>query len=108
MQYIMRYHLLPYKANDFKAWLEENEAAYAENATEGWTYLGTWGTVRGFGKYDFEERWELEDYATLGEGWGNETFQRLNLEWLEFVDQTRDMEAYLMKSVSDVSIMPGM
>jgi hypothetical protein len=108
MQYIVRFYGLPGKANAMKAWLEENEATYAENAPEGWTYLGTWGTVRAFGEYDFETRWELEDYATLGEGWGNETFQRLQQEWLEFIDQARPMRADLMKSISDVSIFPGM
>jgi hypothetical protein len=108
MQYIVRFYVLPGKANDMKAWLEENEAAYAQNAPEGWTYLGTWGSVRFFGVYDFESRWELEDYATLGEGWGNETFQRLQQEWLEFIDQARPMRADLMKSVSVINIFPGM
>ena len=107
MQYVARYDLKPYKATEFIAWLEENEATYAENAMEGWTYLGTWGTVHQLGRFDFETRWELEEYASLGAGWGNETFQRLQLEWLEFIDQTRDMETSLMKSVSVVSIMPG-
>ena len=59
MQYVARYDLKPYKAEEFMAWLEENEAAYAENAMEGWTYLGTWGTVHQLGRFDFETRWEL-------------------------------------------------
>jgi hypothetical protein len=107
MQYVTRYYVKPYKANEFQAWLEENEAAYAENAPEGWTYLGTWGTVHWLGKYDAETRWELDDYASLGEGWGDETFQRLSLEWWEFMDLTRDIETNLMKSMSVVSIHPG-
>jgi hypothetical protein len=104
MQYIMRYHLKPLKAPEFQKWLLENEPLIAENEREGWTYLGTWFTVRGLGRYGCETRWELDDYAALGAGWGNETTQRLTREWIEFVDQSRDGETYLMKSTSDVSV----
>jgi hypothetical protein len=107
MQYVARYDIKPWKAEAFRAWLEENEATYADNAMEGWTYLGTWGTVHQLGRFDCETRWELDDYASLGADWGNETFQKLQLEWWEFIDQSRDMETSIMKSVSAVSIMPG-
>jgi hypothetical protein len=104
MQYIMRYHLKPMEEAAYKQWLEANSAAIRENAPEGWTYVGTWFTVRGFGQYEVEDRWELDDYAALGAGWGNETFQQLVREWWEFGDQNRDGEVYLMKSAADVWI----
>jgi hypothetical protein len=85
-------------------WLLENESLIKDNAPEGWTYLGTWFTVRGLGTYECESRWELDDYDSLGAGWGNETYQRLIREWREFIDLARNGETYLMKSAADVSV----
>ena len=107
MQYINRYYLKPLKGTEFREWLLENEPLIAENAPAGWTYLGTWFTVMGFGKYDCETRYEIDDYGTLGAGFGNETYQRLMLEWMEFIDLTQAGETYLMKSSTDISIMAG-
>ena len=63
--------------------------------------------MRGFGQYDCERRWELDDYAALGEGFGTETLQKLALEYVEFTDTSRGMEASSMKSAGDVQIMDG-
>ncbi|MGD2040058.1 MAG: hypothetical protein PVH11_04480 [Anaerolineae bacterium] len=104
MQYIMRYQLKPKTAVEHQKWLAENGSAIRENAPEGWTYLGTWFTVRGFGHYEVEDRWELDGYDALGSDWGNETFQQLMREWMEFGDQTRDGETYLMKSAEEVRV----
>ena len=105
MQYVSRYYLQPNRSTEFRAWLLENEAAFAEGLPEGWTYLGTWGTVHQLGRYDFETRYELDDYAALGAGFGSETKQRLLLEWMEFVDQSRPGETNLVKSMSDIVIL---
>ena len=104
MQYIVRFHLKPRQSPAFRKWLLENESLLKENAPEGWTYAGTWFTVRGFGRYDCETRWELDDYDALGAGWGNETYQRLMREWMEFADLARDGERSLMKSTADVRV----
>lgn len=104
MQYVSRYHLKPLKATEYRQWLLENESLWAEHAPEGWTYLGTWFTVMGFGKYGCESRWELDGYGALGTGWGDETNQRLMREWMEFADDTRDGENYLMKSTAEVNV----
>jgi hypothetical protein len=104
MQYVMRYHLKPDMSAAFKKWLLENQSLMEENQPDGWTYLGTWFTVRGFGQYPCETRWELDDYAALGAGWGNEISQRLSREWMEFVDTGRQSETYLMKSAADVYV----
>ena len=107
MQYIIRYNLKPLKATEFREWLLKNESLIAENTPEGWTYLGTWFRVRGFGKYQCESRHEIDDYGALGADFGNETYQRLMLEWMEFIDLTQAGETYLMKSSTDISIMAG-
>ena len=104
MQYVIRYQLGPKQSAAYRSWVLENESALRENAPEGWTYLGTWFTVRGFGHYDCESRWELDGYDSLGAGWGNETYQGLMKEWMEFIDQSRTGETYLMKSASEVSV----
>jgi hypothetical protein len=107
MQYIQRYNLVPKKNGAFRDWLQNNSPAVSENAPEGWKYVGTWFTVRGFGKFDVETRWELADYAALGAGWGNETFQKLSTEWFEFIDTSIVGEVALMKSNTDILVQPG-
>ncbi len=108
MQYIQRYNLKRGKAGEARDWLLEHAQALADNAPEGWTYLGTWITCRGFGQFNCETRWELKDYAALGGDFGNETFQKLALEWwMDYTDPTRGGERYLMKSVADIAIMDG-
>lgn len=104
VQYVMRYHVPFTKSADFRRWIVDNEKALADNQPEGWVYLGTWFTVRGFGKYNCESRWEIDDYSTLGTGWGNETNQKLTREWIDFSDLGRDSETYLLKSATDIRI----
>ena len=107
MQYITRYNIKPRKASEFRDWLRKNAEQLAANAPTGWKYLGTWCTVYGFGKYDCEDRWELDGYAALGADFGNETYQQLFLEWFEFLNTSRDAETCLMKSATDIAIPPG-
>jgi hypothetical protein len=107
MQFIQRYNLKPFKMGEFLEWMKENEKALAENAAEGWTLLGTWFSVRGFGQHDCETRWEIEGYETLGSDFGNEQMRKLSLEWMEFTDQHRPGETYLVKSTSEVIVMEG-
>ena len=107
MQYIQRYYLSPKKTGAFRDWLQKNSPALIENAPEGWKYIGTWFTVRGFGRFDVETRWELADYAALGNRLENETLQKLNAEWFEFIDTSIVGEVALMKSDTDIFITPG-
>ena len=69
--------------------------------------MGTWFTVQGFGSYPVESRWEVDDYASLGSGFGDEVFQRLMREWSEFGDESRPDESCLLKSATDVAILEG-
>ena len=108
MQYIQRLNLKPNRAYAFHQWLAENEHRLREGAPEGWTYLGMWFTVRGFGAYDIEIRYELADYASLGSDWGTEDAQKAILETVEYLDLSRGQETYLMKSASDVKVMKDM
>ena len=103
MQKIDRYHLKPQKAEAYREWLIKNDQAFRDHAPEGWTYLGTWFTVQGFGSYPVESRWEIDDYASLGSGFGD-AFQELMREWSEYGDETRH-KSYLMKSATDVAIL---
>ncbi len=107
MQYVQRYYLQAKKVGAFRDWLQKNCPAIIENAPEGWKYLGTWFMVRGFGRFDVETRWELADYSALGAGSGNETMQKLNAEWFEFIDTGLVGEVALMKSDTDIWIQPG-
>ncbi len=64
-------------------------------------------TVRGFGQYDCEVRWELADYAALGSGFGAETFQQALLETQEYIDSSGGGETYLIKGAADVTVQTG-
>jgi hypothetical protein len=107
MEYVLRYDIKPDRATEFRAWITDNTANLAAHAAEGWTYRGTYFTVRGFGDYSNETRWEIDDYAALGAGFGDQDSVRLTQEWMDFVDQTRPFQATLYKSASDVEILPG-
>ncbi len=105
MQIIYRYHIKPKQAEAYRAWQLENDQAFRDHAPPGWSYVGTWFTVQGFGRYEAESRWELDDYGALGSGFGDEVNQRLLQEWSEFGDDSRSGETYLMKSAADVAIL---
>jgi len=107
MQYVNRYDIAPGKAVEFRSWLDENSAELAAGAPEGWSYLGTWFTVLGFGQYQCETRWEVDTYASLGESFGTSDNQRLLVEWFDFIDNASSGETYLLKSTGDVQIIEG-
>jgi hypothetical protein len=107
MQYVLRYEIKSGKSNEFVEWLRQNEQTFAEHAPEGWEYAGTYLTVRSLGLSEVETRWNLEDYASLGAGWGDETELALTQQWYAYVDTTRPMTGALFKSISDVSVLPG-
>lgn len=107
MQYINRYEVAPNKAAEFRDWLQKNRQLIADHAPDGWSYVGTYFTVLGFGSYSTETRWEIGEYGDLGTGFGDDEFQRLFREWFEFIDTSRPGETYLMKTADDVAIMEG-
>ena len=107
MQYIQRYNLKPRMSGAFRDWLKKNEQILRDGQPEGWTYLGTWFTVREFGHYQCETRYELQDYADLGSGFGSEVLQKVLPEWLDMLTDESG-ETYLMKSTEEVIIMEGM
>jgi hypothetical protein len=106
MQYINRFNVLPHKSEEFRDWLQKNDKLLHHGNPQGWKYLGAWFTVRNFGRYDCEMRWELDDYAALGEGFGSDALQQA---WREIFDAfaPNQGETYLMKSSEEVFIMEG-
>ncbi|MBT8212284.1 MAG: hypothetical protein KJN71_03960 [Acidimicrobiia bacterium] len=105
MQYIMRYALKDGVASDFRDWVQKNGQEMGDHAADGWSYLGTYFTVMGFGTFEVETRWEVENYSTFEAGFGDDTFQRLFGEWNDFINPNLPGETYLMKSAGDVAIM---
>ena len=104
MQYIIRYDVKPKASERYRTWLADKDDQLREHARPGWTYLGTWFTVQGFGSYGAETRWELDDYAALGAA-SDDIGTQLMLEWFDFIDDSRPAETYLMKSAEDVIIL---
>lgn len=104
MQCVIRYDVEAKRSEEHRTWLLDNEKSISESDRPGWEYLGTWFTVQGFGSYQAEVRWEIDDYAALG---AEMTEQGLELfkKWIGFVDQGRPTENTLMKSASDVIVV---
>ncbi len=63
MLWIMNFNLKEYRSKEFQKFIEKNEKALAEHAPEGWTYMGTYFYVLGFGPYTAAQFWECSDYA---------------------------------------------
>lgn len=106
LEYVYRFSVEKGRQNEFIDWLRANEEDLKSHARPGWTYIGTWLTVGGFGDYDGESRWSLESYASLGEGWGDETAQRLLSEFFELIDSVHH-ESNLLRNVATVSSPPN-
>jgi hypothetical protein len=107
MEYVIRYDVKPNRNAEFREWLGANDSVMREHSPEGWTYRGTYFTVRGFGEYSNETRWEIADYAALGSGFGDAENIRITQEWLDFVDQARQFQATLYKDATEVDILTG-
>ncbi len=106
LEYVFRFTVDKGKQNEFIDWLTSNEENFKEHTRPGWTYIGTWMTVGGFGDYSGESRWSLESYASLGEGWGDEVAQQLLAEFFQTVDNVH-WQANLLRSVATVSSAPN-
>ena len=106
LEYVFRFTIVHGRQNEFIEWLRANEDRLREHTRPGWTYVGTWFTVGGFGDYTGESRWTLESYASLGEGWGDEIAQQLTSEFLLMTDVVH-REANLLRNVSTVSSVPN-
>jgi len=105
MLYVFRYNLKEGKSAEFRRWILEKRDAIVAGEVEGWRYLGTYFTVRALGQFDVETHWELDDYAALGAGFGDEAVQQLLGQWNGFIDG--QVQASLMKSADDVDVLAG-
>jgi len=109
LEYSYRYNILSGKAGAYRDWLLTNDKPLHEHTPPGWTYLGTWFAVRGFGDFDCEARFGVESYEALGSGFGDDEAQRLLRELFEgFIDWTTRPIATLYRSASEVRIPKSM
>lgn len=108
LQYVYRFSIPPGRVNDFREWLDGVEPTMNDHQPEGWTYLGSWFAVRGFGSFDCEMRFELADYAALGAGFGDEENKRRMAHFFgEFVDPNFRPEAVLLKGREGLMVVEG-
>jgi hypothetical protein len=61
--YVLRYNLRSGAAAEYAQWLADRANVRSQQA--GWTYVGTFFDVMGFGRYDYETRWELNDHGSV-------------------------------------------
>ena len=96
LEYVFRFSIPSGKQGEFIEWVNDS---FNEHNAEGWTYLGTWLTVVGLGLSDAETRWTLDDYAALGNWYGDEEGQRQVAKFLgEYVDHSQPRHYSLMRS----------
>ncbi len=108
LEYVYRFTLKSGKVGDFLEWLEENEGTFDEHGPAGWHYLGAWFVVRGFGGYDCEMRYQLDDYGALGSGFGDEENLRMLREFFsEYLDHNHRPEAVLLKTRDVLAVAEG-
>jgi hypothetical protein len=109
LEYTYRYNIMLGKAGAFRDWLLANDEDLHDHQPPGWTYLGTWFAVRGFGDFGCEGRFQIESYEALGSGFGDDEAQRLVRELFEdFIDWTTRPVATLYRSASEVRIPKSM
>lgn len=107
MEINYRFRIKPGKINEYVAWVKKMETEQPEPAP-GWSYKETYLVVQGFGDYDAEARWELDDYAALGAGQGSAQSEKAMMEFFtEFFDDRFPMQTTLMKTTNDVFVPEG-
>lgn len=105
LEYVWRFTVDKGRQNEFVEWVRDNSEDLRNHTRPGTKFLGVWMTVGGLGEYSGEIRWSLESYATLGEGWGDETAQRLLAEILAMTDHIH-RDATLLRNVDTVQVLP--
>lgn len=103
MEYVIRYSLKPKRAGEYRRWLLGHQAQLEAAVPEGWTYLGTYFTVRSLGPHDCETRWELRNYAAMDNR--SEAQGKLTAEIAEFLNENIPAVGALLKSAADVLIV---
>ena len=95
MEYITRFSLKPNKAEEFRQFMRDNDDKLTATSPEGWTYLGTYLTVRGFGDCDCKSRWELTDIGALA----NPFRDPIHDVVFGFIHDSRPMTSTLLKKL---------
>lgn len=107
MEAVYRFRIKPGKAGAFVEYTKKQEANLP-TPPPGWTYKSTYFVVQGFGEYDAESRWELDDYAALGSTGGSAEWDAANKEFFEeYYDDRFPMATTLLKSAADVFVPEG-
>jgi|ADKI01.1.fsa_nt_gi hypothetical protein len=87
--WVVRYNVLPGKGNSWIDFLKSDEAKrLIENVEKelGIKYIGDFGSVAGGGNFDFEEWWELPNFATFDKWRDSKALH----EWVDKVYQMVD------------------
>ena len=107
MEMSYRFRIKPGQHGAFVEWTKKQEANPPQGP-EGWAYLSTHVVVQGFGDFDAEVRWTVDDYAALGGGAGSAEFQEANAEFFgQFYDDRFPMRNALTKRADEVFVPEG-
>jgi len=108
LEYVYRYNLKVDMVEAYRDWVVANDTALRDHQPPGWAYLGTWFSVRSFGEFHCESRFQLDGYEALGAGFGDAETQRTSSEFSEYVDWTNKPRAVVYRAAVDVVIPQGM
>jgi hypothetical protein len=103
MWYVQANNIKAGKYKEYQNWLKKNEKSLREHAPKTWKYVGTFGTVLGFGRYDTYQFWQIRkygDFDTIRE-YKEAVWDRLSIEGMDFLVEGTG-EAILIREMSDV------
>lgn len=91
------------RVGEYYAWVKRNKKSMQEHAPPGWKYLGSYGTVLGFGRRDVTDIWEIKDYADFDtfRNWKDKVSLRLAAEQEDFF-LPGSGESTLLREASDI------
>ena len=106
MLYIGSRNVKEGRMKELQAWVKDNEGLVQKHKPPGWTYLGTYAYVLGFGRHHIAWIWECDGYKDF-ESWReheDETWNRLMEELSDFFTN-EPLEAVLLREIGDTKII---
>ncbi|MDH4122693.1 MAG: hypothetical protein OEV21_01200 [Thermoplasmata archaeon] len=105
MLYLISSNVKEGRISEYFAWVKKNKKGIQDHAPSGWKYLGTYGSVLGFGRYDVTDIWEINKYGDFDtwRNWKDKVgFQLLTEQQDFFLPGTG--EATLLREASDIRV----
>ena len=106
LQKIVHFSVKEGKTKKFQKWILEHQENYAKALPKGWKYLGCYYTVFHMGRFEFQIRYEIDNFAAYDtlRAYEDKEFNRLLAEIYDFININFPIEVEVVKSVEEVKI----